>query len=235
LPGRREATAGHHFPQRPSRKRTIAGRRPPQQPRQLRLAVAERQRPQILAVELQETERVYRVRGPVSIALWTGAGLTISAILAAIAVAVNWQMRIVDSVNGIDFDKVGLHRWLVDHEIATPERGPDTAGCHHFSSRLRMYGFHFIGVTVCSVPLLESIQPAAVRRHGYGSRYHLPWRPSRTNSVTSSPTGAVSRERQSYLSARTIMSKSAGAPLFCAPMAPAAWQTLPQFASLRRL
>jgi|HubBroStandDraft_6_1064221.scaffolds.fasta_scaffold681470_2 hypothetical protein len=26
-----------------------------------------------------------------------------------------------------------------------------------------MYGFHFIGVTVCSVPLLESIQPTAVR------------------------------------------------------------------------
>jgi hypothetical protein len=53
-----------------------------------------------------------------------------------------------------------------------------------------MYGFHFIGVTVCSVPLLELTQPAAVRRHGYGSRYRLP-RPSRTNSVTSSPTGAV--------------------------------------------
>jgi hypothetical protein len=137
--------------------------------------------------------------------------------LAAIAVAVNWQMRIVDPVKGIDFDKVGLRRWLVDHEIASPERGPDTAGCHHFSSRLRMYGFHFIGVTVCSVPLLESIQPAAVRRHGYGSRYHLPWRPSRTNSVTSSPTGAISRERQSYLSARTIMSKSGARRSFVRP------------------
>jgi hypothetical protein len=134
--------------------------------------------------------------------------------LAAIAVAVNWQMRIVDPVKGIDFDKVGLRRWLVDHEIASPERGPDTAGCHHFSSRLRMYGFHFIGVTVCSVPLLESIQPAAVRRHGYGSRYHLPRRPSLTNSVTSSSTGAVSRERQSYLSACTIMSKSGAPPSF---------------------
>jgi hypothetical protein len=35
-----------------------------QQPRQLRLAVAEPQRPQILAVELQQVERVqHRVRG----------------------------------------------------------------------------------------------------------------------------------------------------------------------------
>jgi hypothetical protein len=38
----------------------------------------------------------------VSIALWTGAGLTISAILAAIAVAVNRRMRIVDPAKGID-------------------------------------------------------------------------------------------------------------------------------------
>jgi hypothetical protein len=58
----------------------------------------------------------------VSIALWAGAGLTISAILAAIAVASNRRMRIVDPVKGIDFDKVGLRRWLVDYEIALRRR-----------------------------------------------------------------------------------------------------------------
>jgi hypothetical protein len=54
----------------------------------------------------------------VSIALWAGAGLTISALLAALAVALNRRMRIVDPVKGIDFDKVGLRRWLVDYENA---------------------------------------------------------------------------------------------------------------------
>jgi hypothetical protein len=58
----------------------------------------------------------------VSIALWAAAGLTISAILAAIAVAVNRRMRIVDPVEGIDFDKVALRRWLVDYEIALQRR-----------------------------------------------------------------------------------------------------------------
>jgi len=54
----------------------------------------------------------------VSIALWAGAGLTISALLAAIAVALNRRVRIVDPVKGIDFDNVGVRRWLVDYEIA---------------------------------------------------------------------------------------------------------------------
>jgi hypothetical protein len=58
----------------------------------------------------------------VSIALWAGAGLTISALLAAIAVALNRRVRIVDPVKGIDFDKVGLRRWLVDYEIALRRR-----------------------------------------------------------------------------------------------------------------
>jgi hypothetical protein len=41
-----------------------AGRRPRQQPRQFRLALAEWQRPQILAVELQKIECVqHRIRG----------------------------------------------------------------------------------------------------------------------------------------------------------------------------
>ena len=44
--------------------------------------------------------------------------MTISALLAAIAVALNRRVRIVDPVKGIDFDKVGLRRWLVDYEIA---------------------------------------------------------------------------------------------------------------------
>jgi hypothetical protein len=57
----------------------------------------------------------------VSIALWAGAGLTISALLAAIVVALNRRMRIVDP-EGIDFDKVGLRRWLVDYEIALRRR-----------------------------------------------------------------------------------------------------------------
>jgi hypothetical protein len=30
----------------------------------------------------------------------------------------NRRVRIVDPVKGIDFDKVGLRRWLVDYEIA---------------------------------------------------------------------------------------------------------------------
>jgi hypothetical protein len=155
--------------------------------------------------------------------------------LAAIAVAVNWQMRIVDPVKGIDFDKVGLRRWLVDHEIASPERGPDTAGCHHFSSRLRMYGFHFIGVTVCSVPLLESIQPAAVRRHEYGSRYH-PAVAAFAHQQRHVFTDRRNIERTPVISVRTHNhEQSAGSPLFCAPMAPAAWQTLPRYASLRPL
>jgi hypothetical protein len=54
----------------------------------------------------------------VSLAIWAGAGLTLSALLAAIAVALNRRVRIVDPVKGIDFDKVGLRRWLVDYEIA---------------------------------------------------------------------------------------------------------------------
>jgi hypothetical protein len=58
----------------------------------------------------------------VSIALWAGAGLTISALLAAITVALNRRMRIVDPVKGIHFDKVGLRRWLVDYEIALRRR-----------------------------------------------------------------------------------------------------------------
>jgi hypothetical protein len=43
----------------------------------------------------------------VSIASWAGAGLTISALLAALAVALNRRMRIVDPVKGIDFDRLG--------------------------------------------------------------------------------------------------------------------------------
>jgi hypothetical protein len=39
----------------------------------------------------------------VLIALWAGAGLTISALLAAIVVALNRRVRIVDPVKGIDF------------------------------------------------------------------------------------------------------------------------------------
>jgi hypothetical protein len=58
----------------------------------------------------------------ISIALWAGAGLTISAIMVAIALAVNRRMRIVDPVKGIDLDKVGLRRWLVDYEIALQRR-----------------------------------------------------------------------------------------------------------------
>ena len=58
----------------------------------------------------------------VLIALWAGAGLTISALLAAIVVALNRRVRIVDPVKGIDFDKVGLRRWLVDYEIALRRR-----------------------------------------------------------------------------------------------------------------
>jgi hypothetical protein len=46
------------------------------------------------------------------------AGLTISALLAAIAVALNRRVRIVDPIKGIDFNKVGLRRWLVDYKIA---------------------------------------------------------------------------------------------------------------------
>jgi hypothetical protein len=57
-----------------------------------------------------------------SIALWAGAGLTVSAILAAIAVAVNRRVRIVDPVKGIDFNMVALRRWLVDYEIALQRR-----------------------------------------------------------------------------------------------------------------
>jgi hypothetical protein len=65
------------------------------------------------------------------------------------------------------------------------------------------YGFHFRGVTVCSLPSSELTQPAVVRRHGYGSRYGSP-RPSVTNSVTSSLSGAASAiGRHSYLSANT--------------------------------
>jgi|HubBroStandDraft_6_1064221.scaffolds.fasta_scaffold247543_2 hypothetical protein len=63
-----------------------------------------------------------RPRRQLSIALWAGAGLTISALLAAITVALNRRMRIVDPVKGIHFDKVGLRRWLVDYEIALRRR-----------------------------------------------------------------------------------------------------------------
>ena len=56
----------------------------------------------------------------------------------------------------------------------------------------------FAAAAVCSVPLLELILPAAVR--GHGSRYRPP-RPSRTNIVTSSPTGAVI-ERTPVISVR---------------------------------
>jgi hypothetical protein len=58
----------------------------------------------------------------VLIALWAGAGLTISALLAAIVVALNRRARIVDPVKGIDFDKLGLRRWLDDYEVALRRR-----------------------------------------------------------------------------------------------------------------
>jgi len=58
----------------------------------------------------------------VLIALWAGAGLTISALLAAIVVALNRRVRIVDPVKGIDFDKLGLRRWLDDYEVALRRR-----------------------------------------------------------------------------------------------------------------
>jgi hypothetical protein len=55
------------------------------------------------------------------------AGLTISALLAAIAVALNRRVRIVDRIKGIDFNKVGLRRWLVDYKIAQRGTVPPTA------------------------------------------------------------------------------------------------------------
>jgi hypothetical protein len=62
------------------------------------------------------------VSAAVLIALWAGASLTISALLAAIAVALNRRVRIVDPVKGIDFDKLGLRRWLDDYEVALRRR-----------------------------------------------------------------------------------------------------------------
>jgi hypothetical protein len=49
-----------------------------------------------------------------------------------------------------------------------PGRREATAG--HFLFRSGKYGFHFVGVTICSVPLFELTQPAAVCLHAYGSR-----------------------------------------------------------------
>jgi hypothetical protein len=62
------------------------------------------------------------VSAAVLIALWAGASLTISALLAAIAVALNRRVRIVDPVKGIDFDKLGLRRWLDYYEVALRRR-----------------------------------------------------------------------------------------------------------------
>jgi hypothetical protein len=53
------------------------------------------------------------------------------------------------------------------------------------------YGLHFTGVTSSEFPLLELIQPAAVRLQGQLIAYGLP-RPSVTCSATSSSNGALS-------------------------------------------
>ena len=90
----------------------------------------------------------------------------------------------------------------------------------------------FAAAAVCSVPLLELILPAAVR--GHGSRYRPP-RPSRTNIVTSSPTGAVIERRQSYLSECTIMSKSGGSRPLVRLMGSGRLPNFPRYASLRPL
>jgi hypothetical protein len=42
--------------------------------------------------------------------------------VGSVTAHLGFAMRIVDPVKGIDFDKVGLRRWLVDYEIALRRR-----------------------------------------------------------------------------------------------------------------